>query len=101
MPFVLRTDSQTRGGRSGRFNLSKGGESKSIPLLYWFAPRRNEWWLRDEYGKDYAFPATECQFVIAAYGGERPGRFLVIIKLGNDWQAEPSIEPVSENFELR
>ena len=73
--FVLRTDGQIRGGRSGRFTLSKG-ETKNISLIFWAKPRRNEWFFKDENGKDYFYSAKSFQMLLSLLGGEQAEKVL-------------------------
>ena len=97
MPLVLRTDGQIRGSRTGRFTLSPN-QPKSVPVLLKSRTRNNEWFFVDENGKSYFIPPQHFKAVLGIYGGKFSGKALVDIRVGDDWQAYPSLKIVSNDF---
>lgn len=74
LPFVLRTDGQIRGNRSGRFSLSSK-EHKTVPILFRNPKRKNEWYLFDEQGNSYFIPARDTEMTIGVYGGKHNKKY--------------------------
>lgn len=86
IPFVLRTEGQIRGKRSGRFNLSSG-EHKTIPILYRNPKRKNEWFLFDENGNRFFTPARPVELVLGIYGGKYNLKEKIDLDVGAEWTA--------------
>lgn len=109
--FVLRTESQILGRRSGRFNLS-GGHKKTIPVLFRNKIRRDFLILMDEnidtlnvvdrekHKHKIPMPRTVLELVIETTGAVVPGRYLLTLTRGPDWTLHPELRQVSNDYVL-
>jgi hypothetical protein len=112
--FVLRTESQIHGRRSGRFNLAVG-DKKTVPILFQDKTRKNFLILIDENidsrtmatkkaSKHYVpFPTQrqpKLEIVIETSGAAVPGRYLLTLTKGPNWTISPVINQTSANYVL-
>lgn len=76
--LALRTEGQIRGGRTGRFSLSKN-QPKIVPMLFAHEP---SWTIFGEQGDSHPVELP-LELVIGVYGGETNGRLHVDLALIN------------------
>lgn len=90
-PFVIRTEGQIRGKRTGRFTLSTG-QSKLIPILYREPARLNQFRFIGEDGENYSFAGDTAEFVVVIYGPDTPTRLRIHLSVGQDWKVNCEME---------
>jgi hypothetical protein len=100
MPFAFRTAAQIRAGAEGRFSLSAGQEV-IIPVVFHRQQRANEWFLIDDRGEKYFFPANPTKMLLRLYGGPSPGNALLFVDTDAGWHATPSVSTVPSEYTMR
>ena len=90
-PLVIRTERQIRGGRTGRFTLSRG-QPKFVPILFQEPNRKNQFRFIDEDGSSYPFTGSSAEFVLAIYGAATPARVRIRLRVGTDWKINAELE---------
>jgi hypothetical protein len=97
LPFVLRTDAQTRDRRSGRWNLSHR-QRKVVPVLFQGPTRKDQWWFIDERGNRHMISPKDMRMLVGIYDLGKTVRGLIKIEKDDNWDARPSIEIVPDDY---
>ncbi len=90
-PFVIRTEGQIRGNRTGRFTLATG-QAKLVPILFRVPAHLGHFQFIGEDGKNYDFVGDSAEFVVAIYGADNPTKVRVRLSDGQDWKPNFEME---------
>ncbi|MCI0551866.1 MAG: hypothetical protein L0287_13000 [Anaerolineae bacterium] len=90
-PFVLRTEGQIRGQRTGRFNLS-AQQKKLVPVFYRNPGRINEFRFIGEDGQHYIFAGDSSEFDVGIYGAKVSTKIHIRFSVGTDWKIHAEME---------